>query len=421
MSYSNLLSNVGEALIEGPIFMRDWNQLGAPEVCDENGDTVDEGESIEIEYNENGRTRRLACIVHEKQHNEDGNLQRVRVRYVDNNGNTTFQDVVPQGVARVNPQDKQAVIRQSGPWFHWIHPDKGGGFGGIGNLFSWDRLMNLAILLIFMCMNAYGICANFHKQMTTARNAEATPHGFTFTGAILDTLGFGQLSIIAISELALLVYFWSRFLRPVILSVRYQSREAIHYGHISRSFKRIEILRAVSALNALHYIVPTVITNDLKLLKQQGATRSKYIWFFFGRIFLLVLGHDALMIKMQHVGQANQPGAPVLTAIMTNLMFLNQVLGIVKLSFLLRSRLRNFVFAGQNARMNDDKKIKLELWHAKVAEHVFKHKCSRCCVIPSIVWSLAVMCTFSAEDMQNLILNDPEPDIENLINGLHED
>jgi hypothetical protein len=400
-------------------------------------------------------------------------------------------------------------LGQGGRWFDWIHPDRGGGFGEVQDLFTWERWGNLLQTLFSMYLNYRSIYNNFWEdawpivrkwnifvtvntlgeelctsifstlpldmedvnQFQTPRtltrtctqqlslDADATAHGFTISGVFCDLFGYQQLrkkedDIIAILEVVLLVAFWARFvfccLRALIsarplLDIWYQIKsnlhgkkpkdlkleeckrlkikedendlhttwEAGHYGHTYRAFNTIGILKGISCMSILHYVAPTVIMLDFKKMEQRLKDDEKTsteknlrrAWFLVTRLICMWVGFDALMIKLRNVGKDIAPGKPARTAIWSCLMFMNQMLGIIKVPYLLTNRVRNFMFAGEDAVFQKDEKVRLEVWHAKVAEHVFKHRCYRG-YLPYPLWNVVVMMSFSAEDMQKLALND---------------
>lgn len=170
-------------------------------------------------------------------------------------------------------------------------------------------------------------------------------------------------------------------------------------------FDTVPSLQSFSAMRLLYYIVPQVATQHIFniLFYTESHKLPWLVWFIVSRAFCLLVGLDCFLIKYRGVESAivNQPKLEIQN-LMNAAIFLNQVLGVVQLSWAVRDRLYRFVFGGEDGVMTHSEVVRRDIWEAKVAQGIWKtYPCWK---------AFSIMMTWSDDDFQVLILRDVPED-----------
>merc|ERR1719215_1688903 len=112
---------------------------------------------------------------------------------------------------------------------------------------------------------------------------------------------------------------------------------------------------------------------------------------------------DCFLIKYRAVAAAivNQPTLHF-DNVMNAGIFLNQVLGVVQLTWAVRDRLYRFVFGGEDGIMTKPELIRRDIWEAKIAQRIWKtYSCGK---------AFSIMMTWNDDDFQALVLSNVADD-----------
>merc|ERR1712110_824834 len=80
-------------------------------------------------------------------------------------------------------------------------------------------------------------------------------------------------------------------------------------------------------------------------------------------------------------------------------LLLNQILGVVQLSWMIRERLFRFVFAGEDGIMSSSELVKRDTWNALIAQTLFTS-------YRNPIDKFTMLLTFSDDDLQRLTLHE---------------
>lgn len=293
-----------------------------------------------------------------------------------------------------------------------------GGLSEIGNkpeLWSNMRYLSALIALIFVVYNVQFVILNDIGVLSKSDNGSTTPApgggeqfyllGTTIIEFIIQRqLPFSQAKITVAIELALLAVSFLRILWRIANAIYCcHSTEFTRWSAVDKLFwDHIPDLSYFSAMQLLNYITPAVLSQEIffVLFYTTELRTPKLIWILVSRPICLIIGLDAFLIKYRSAREGIVSDELTFEHFMDAVVFLNQVLGVVQLRWAVKKRLFRFVFGGEDGVMTERETIRMDIWNAMVAQHIFKrYRCDK---------ALAIMLTWSDDDFQMLVLNEEE-------------
>merc|ERR1711907_753482 len=166
-------------------------------------------------------------------------------------------------------------------------------------------------------------------------------------------------------------------------------------------FDQVPSLTSFSAMRLLYYIVPQVATQHLFTILFYTAdyVLPKLAWFVVSRSLCLIIGLDCFLIKYRAASVAilNQKDLELMN-VLNAVILLNQVLGVVQLTWAIRDRLFRFVFGGSDGIMTKPEKVRRDVWSAQVCKRIWaSYPC----------WKAFSICmTWCDDDFQALVLEE---------------
>lgn len=161
-------------------------------------------------------------------------------------------------------------------------------------------------------------------------------------------------------------------------------------------------------MKLLFFVDPSIIMTEIFLELATFRARFRHRrWFLaFGgickyivfRIICFVVGLDAFLVKFRETSNnyINKEELTI-TAFLGSAAFLFQVLAVVNLTFVVRTRLFFFIFGGADCAVSSRDKAKEWLWNAMLARKIRKSH--------NFVRFLIIMLSFTDFDIQRLLLH----------------
>lgn len=177
--------------------------------------------------------------------------------------------------------------------------------------------------------------------------------------------------------------------------------------------KLIPAISSYSGMRLLHYVQTKALMADISAIRlRPKGIYSGYIawpWFIISRIFFLVVGFDMFLVKFrvakaQGVFALHQHDTFSWTSLMRSVLFMKQVLGVLKVDVLVRDRLYLFVFGGPEADMVPKEKAVQLVWEALTTRRIHKKCTDQHGIVLGSLAYMVVMLTFGDEDFQRLTL-----------------
>jgi hypothetical protein len=292
-----------------------------------------------------------------------------------------------------------------------------GGLSEIGvkdELWYNSRYITGVILIVFVFYNIYfilmldiGILVD--RYGANAGDDTSVDDDYLLSKSILEAL-FGESaqkvhpkSIIAIIEMLLLLWFILVLLKDVFDAV-FRTGHAKWKGISEVCWIDLPDLSIFSAIKLLGFIVPQKLSYDINYAIWY-ATGSKVVnlgWIALTRPLALIIGMDCFLVKYRGAAAFIMKKDGEFNDIMGGIIFLNQVLGVVNITYTIKSRLYRFVFGGEDGIMSERELVRQDVWESFVAELMFerypKHK------------ALAMMLSWCDDDFQMLALNEKHAD-----------
>jgi len=175
----------------------------------------------------------------------------------------------------------------------------------------------------------------------------------------------------------------------------------------------IPLVSVFSAMKLLFYITPQILALHLNsiIFYQSGNMIPSLLWFAFSRTIACIIGFDSFLVKYRSAKDFIMTDELELMNVLGAVVLLNQILGVVQVSWIIRERLFRFVFGGQDGIMSTEEGVRMDTWNALVAQKIFEKY--NCCDR----WALAL--TFCDDDFQRMTLEEDEnvadtvkPDVE---------
>jgi hypothetical protein len=166
-------------------------------------------------------------------------------------------------------------------------------------------------------------------------------------------------------------------------------------------FDRVPSLASFSAMRLLYYIVPQVATQQLFtiLFYTSGYMIPRLAWYIVSRACCLFIGLDCFLIKYRAAAGAilNQKQLELFN-VLNAVILLNQVLGVVQLTWAIRDRLFRFVFGGEDGIMTKREVVRRDVWNAKVCQKIWRsYPCWK---------AFSILMTWNDNDFQALVLRE---------------
>jgi len=129
-----------------------------------------------------------------------------------------------------------------------------------------------------------------------------------------------------------------------------------------------------------------------------GKLVMMFAWFIFSRIFCLVIGFDAYLVKFRAAERYIDVPDFTLKNIAGAFSLLNQILGVVPLAWVIKDRLFQYVFTGEDGIMSHSEKIRKDTWNALIAERIWNTN-------KYFYQKVVLLLSFNDGDFQKLTLN----------------
>lgn len=210
------------------------------------------------------------------------------------------------------------------------------------------------------------------------------------------------------------VFLWlyNLFRGVVAISVWAFGKPSIRW-HACASFFWVIIPQwaTLSAMTLLYYVTPQVFTsqleNEITTIRAKFKARPvsllvHFLGFLLGRLLLGIVGFDAFLMKFRMTCQYLV--VEDVYDLFRILLFVNQVLGVVQINWMIQLRLFHFVFGGEDSILDSEADAKRRTWLALLAKEIWS-------VFP-VDKFLAIMLSFSDQDFQLLVLDEDDHEDE---------
>jgi hypothetical protein len=217
--------------------------------------------------------------------------------------------------------------------------------------------------------------------------------------------------LIASVELLILLGLWIRVCWALCQMLSGHWRR--WYAAQNLFFNLIPMIGVYSSLLMLFPAAPKVFIQDLFTYLFYRDSKSYYrdlAWLAISRVLCFIVGFDSFLVKFREGANQFIISTPAsdktqfqLAYFIGAFMLLNQILGVVQLSWMIRERLFRFVFAGEDGIMSSGELVKRDTWNAQVAQTLFTSY-SNC------IDKFTMLLTFSDDDFQRLTLHERKRD-----------
>lgn len=182
------------------------------------------------------------------------------------------------------------------------------------------------------------------------------------------------------------------------LNIRYNDGYQRYRSVVLVAWELLPDLSIFSSLRLLQYVVPQQATYDATVAFFYDSSPANIAFFVISRPLCLVAGFDFLLIKIRLVRQYIDVVDASIIRVAKAGIFLCQLLGVVQIGKACKIRLYRFIFGGEDGVMQDDEKVRQDVWEAMVVREFMNgyNKWHAFCLI----------LTFNDDDFQLLLLNE---------------
>jgi len=337
----------------------------------------------------------------------------------------------------LTPQDYEGIWEyyegNGKNFFETVEIVRDGGLSEVSELFNTWRYFTSARLVFFVFLNVYFILSVSLPLVAQPDHHKSRPEIFTITKSfvlrpvssatgVFDANVLPDLLLVGCLELGLLLWqllrlsgkLWAILLQPL------RRREPYDRWHAVQELFWIVLpeLSTLSGFWTLHCVTPAVLLPKLSAeigrLGSRGSLAGTLalLGFLASHLGCFLVGFDAFLFKLQlvseemHVDPTTEEPSDHLNLLFLSLSFLNQLLGIVRLDWIVRTRIFAFIFAGEDCFLSDAELALEVTWESMLAMKIWTE--------PSFSWyqKLAVHLSFSDVDFQRLALDTVEKRLE---------
>lgn len=189
------------------------------------------------------------------------------------------------------------------------------------------------------------------------------------------------------------------------------------FAHVRLFLDDLPQLSAYSGMRLLENIQPSVLTLGINyIMYTLDPKKRKMAWvkFICFKILALVIGFDMFLTKYRAVQKYTDDVSVSFSNFLTCFLFIKQVLGIISLDILMRSRLFTFIFGGEDATIAPDEEALAVVWQALITRQIWNELITKKKqnAMKGKAWLnyLIVMMSFSDYDLQKLVLEPKSKD-----------
>lgn len=340
----------------------------------------------------------------------------------------------------VNLEDMWDEYEKDTNFFKAIEIAKDGGFSEVDELVGTMRYVFGGMAVGFVFLNVYSIVSvNLGLILGDSEDIDIflvtkeyilKPLGYyDFVGKDLVIIGTLEISLIIWSVLKLC--WWGFQMRCPAGGEemrRWQAVQEFFWNVIPEA-------STISAVKMLNWVVPAVLFPEATKAYNASWDDGKVAWFgkmmyfLFSRCVYLLVGFDAFLFKLQTVAfsmqemlktgaEATSPPDPtaspsvsasneglyfgdVVSLSLLAISFMNQILGIVQLSWFVRMRIFSFIFAGEDGQLSEQEEALKETWESMLAQRIWRDLPPK--------QALAAYLSYSDYDFQKLALETVKP------------
>lgn len=207
---------------------------------------------------------------------------------------------------------------------------------------------------------------------------------FSVTGFLLQLLGLDNIGgylvtadrLIAFAEMAIFVGILCRAIYRLGQMAMSKAESMIRWRATSiLFFDIIPSVQVFSAMKLLYWANPQVIAIDVNQViggdAKGGELAKQLVWFVLSRIVCCVVGFDTYLSKFRATQQFIDQFDFTIHWFTGAFAFLNQLLGVVQLAWVIKDRLFKYVFTGEDGLMNHEEHIRKDTWNALIAERIW--------------------------------------------------
>lgn len=269
------------------------------------------------------------------------------------------------------------------------------GFADVQQLFSPSKCLT-ALLVIALCIGNLSVLVRQDWKVLNDHSHDDSR--FLLTHAVI-THFFGEVHtethlshIIPACEIiivvALVILALKQILLPCIFYCCCKEKSSAHFlrwFNTSLLFhSTIPYMSTFSAMKLLYYVTPSVIYSEayqlsvfsIEDIKRTGKLKLytvwHLIWFAFSRLFCLIVGFDAFIVKFRMAEDSVNSTQVSFFVVLNSMLFAFQVLSIVNLRSFTLERLFFFIFAGEDGKMQKGEEIAMFVWISLLDKQVFE-------------------------------------------------
>lgn len=299
-----------------------------------------------------------------------------------------------------------------------------GGFSKVNDLYRHSRWVSASFVLVYVLYNvpsvayldimflcdpeaaaqmlgAHGV-NDINKFYLCKSLAKSLPNLFGQYHALLTLRVIGGLELLGLG-CYLFDFFFLCF-----RAIRFEDYKRWYAVH--KIFAQsLPALSVYSAMRLLYFVNPAVLVPNVYELValtmevwQKGADRraviGKWVCYIGQIVFAIFVGFDTFLMKLRIVSVVAQQEAPSWWALIHIVQFFSQVVGLVSIGRFVMKRLFVFMFAGEDALLQDKEKARRNVWQALLFRRMYQefpfHK------------FILVAASFSPNDFQRLVINE---------------
>jgi hypothetical protein len=274
-----------------------------------------------------------------------------------------------------------------------------------------ERVWAAAQMFISVIGNVgYIIYSDVHllQQAKDSQSAQMYLLGEFMWKGVQDALDWSGEQVVVALELGVLMVMLLNSLYFVVAASLTSSPSRRWRDIYLLFWRRIPELSTFTAMKLLFYVDPWVVstqtTTELHTWKQLAThgfyfkTASRVLRYLLWHAICLLVGVNAFFIKLRHTSADYVTKESMnIWDLLGCLMFIFQVLAVVNVTSIVRTRLFFFVFGGEDCTVTSREKAKEIVWNALLAKKVWEtHGFLKFCII---------MLSFTDYDMQHLLLH----------------
>lgn len=238
---------------------------------------------------------------------------------------------------------------------------------------------------------------------------------------IADRVEFTPEQTIVAIELILIALLLTTCIQQAVMSVC-AKRSCERWRCVCVLFWRtLPQLSSFTAMKLLFWVDPWILFTELfveftimrsRLLHGHWMLGCfRFFWYVLTRVFCFIIGLDAFLVKFRETNRLYVDQEDLtLPIFFGSVTFLFQVIGVVNLSFVVRSRLFFFIFGGDDCVVSSKDKATEWLWNAMLARKIWDSN--------NVPKFLIIMLSFTDYDIQHLLLKgNVDGDIEKKDDG----